>query len=190
MTLGCNKDTDDQPNYLLTAEQTGYAVENEGNENRLTKFGIRLELTGKYDTLPPVYYMTCSWGSQTGVIDDSKYMIGYHGCDANFQWFGDVTTNKGLELKTVIAREGLFEEFDNTTVKIGFIVIDTVELPFSKWFKMDYHDDWKGEFAQLVQDKSRIVWSTPFELKKMNNRINHWGEVRQIDSISVSYNSE
>ncbi|MEL7005906.1 MAG: hypothetical protein AAFN93_24735 [Bacteroidota bacterium] len=144
----------------------------------MSLFGVKLWMVGKYDTLPPIYYMTCSWGTDCGLTNDERYGVGYHPCDANFWMFSQVTITDTLFLETVVIRKGKFEDFINKEIRIGFQAVDTVELSWNAYFNIEDHidsSDWESQYETLGQAKERIVRSNPINLKKLNTKIDHGG---------------
>ena len=136
-------------------------------KDTVSLYGISLDLMPKYDTLDPIYLMTCSWGTENGVTSDSSWHIGYHPCDANFMAIRRVDSTYHIKLTTVASNEHLFNEAAVNVFRIGIVIVDTLDYSVSKFFQEDFgsQDD---AFEKLKLDEERIVWSNEIELKKMD----------------------
>lgn len=172
----CTEPTrNEHPNYSLIGEQTGYDIRILPNGEIETLFGIELELASKYDTLSPFFFWTCSW-FETATIDSSisdskKYYGGYVGCDANAEVYTSLKSNEILALRTILARKGNITEFQQPKVRIGFIVIDTLEVNWSKRFWGDRLVNQK--FDSLLNSEDHVVWSNIITLNKNDRKIDH-----------------
>jgi hypothetical protein len=163
----------EHPNYTLKGEQTGYEIQKSSNGEVETKFGLEFELTSKCDTLPPFLYWTCSW-FETGTLDSSivdfkEYYGGFVGCDKNAEIFTSLKSNEVFVLRTILARKGNISEFKDPKVRIGFIVIDTIEVGWSKRFWGDSLANQK--FDSLLMSEDHIVWSNIINLKETDMKI-------------------
>jgi len=175
MLTGCIDKYPEHPHYSLSARQTSYSEIKEGSDS-ISLYGITLDLKPKSDTLHPIYLMQCSWGADNAVTNDLSWYSGYHNCDANFMWIHKVNSDQVLQLKTVATNRKLFDDSISSEFRIGIIIIDTLDYQFSNYF----HDDreiQEMKFKQFNSEPTRVVWSNVIELQKMDNKIDHSGNL-------------
>ncbi|MEL7144965.1 MAG: hypothetical protein AAFO69_01250 [Bacteroidota bacterium] len=163
---GCEKHYPEHAAYALQGTQTGYSRA-ELDEEPLHFFDISLDLTAKLDSLPPFYLMTCSWGSENAITNHDEYYVGYHGCNANSMWYASVRPGEILDMKTRIGKIGEFDPDQIQEVRVGIVVVDTVEFPFKGYFTDEFRL-WEEELKQFRMEKHRVVWSKPIELRVMD----------------------
>jgi hypothetical protein len=157
------------PLYSLTGKQTGYTSYNE-----LQAFGVQLDLTTPYDSLPPLYFMSCSWTNKLGHSSDSTFIVGYHKCDANFQAYNRISSQDTLRFLAVVVYMG-DQNLKNSEIRIGISLIDTVMVsPMDSLFNENF------ERKLIFKDPEHIVWSNPIKLTKLIKTINHYGSVSVI----------
>lgn len=184
--IGCKENTENikeysiHPFYKLHGKQTGYE---EYIDENYYAFGVQLDLTTEYDTLPPIHFMTCSWADDFGRTSDSTYYIGYHPCDANFEYFGRITSKDTLRFLNVVVTSNE-KEFDIKRLRIGISLIDTIMVPvkdsiFSHLFSEEAQIE-GNEFYNMINDPQNIVWSDPILLSKLSSPITHSGRVQLI----------
>ena len=159
--------------------QTGFENIDEDN---FYAFGVQLDLTTSYDTLPDIHFMTCSWADDLGHISDTAYFIGYHNCDANFPTSQHITSKDTLRFLSVVVTSNK-KAFKPTQIKVGISIIDTVKIP---WTKLNFgdlsmtkpeHDSIKSKYFELANDPENIVWSNLISLQEMDTPITHSGSV-------------
>ena len=168
------------PSYQLTGKQTGFE---EYIKDDYYAFGVELDLTTKYDTLSPMHFMACSWADNFGRTSDSSYYIGYHPCDANFEFYQRITSKDTLRFLSVVVTSN-DKNFDTKSLRIGISLIDTIMAPVKdSIFSQLYSNEARIEgnrYYNMINDPENIVWSDPILLSKMKNPITHSGRVQLI----------
>ena len=172
-------DYPDHEYYHLHGNQTGFESD---YEDEFYAFGVQLDLTTDYDSLPDIHFMTCSWADDLGHTSDTTFYIGYHSCDANFQSSEHITSKDTLRFLSVIVTPRN-NSFHPTKIKVGISLVDTVKIP---WTKLNFgdltmtkeeHDSIKSQFIKLANSQENIVWSNAINLTAMDNPITHSGSV-------------
>ena len=172
--------------YSLSAKQTGY----ESNYfDDYHGFGVELSLTTESDSLHPIHLMSCSWGSYLGHTTDSAFYVGYHNCDANFEYYQRITSKDTLRLLSVIATPN-GKPFDKKDIRIGISLIDTLMVPIKdSLFVNLFTNEGKKEgsdYYKLINDPKNIVWSNPVTLIQMNKPISHSGRIELVCGTETS----
>ena len=162
----CSSEYPEHPNFTLSAKQTGYKVVTLGGDS-ISIYHLTLDLKPKYDTLAPIYLMTCSWGYDNAITNDSLWFLGYPGCDANFMSIHRVDSGRYIELKISATNEKLFKNTSNKNFRIGIAIADTLDYSFRKQF-WDSYEAKNEKFDQFKLDPKRIVWSNKITVQEQD----------------------
>ena len=165
--------------YNLSGQQTGFEQD---YDDDYYAFGVQLDLTTVYDTLPPVHFMTCSWADDLGRTSDTTFYIGHHSCDANFQSFERITSKDTLRFLNIVVTPN-DKKFEYSQIRVGISLVDTIKVSWNKlnfgdlFMTKSEHDSIKSQYNKLINDPKNIVWSNSIKLTKMNMPIKHLGSV-------------
>lgn len=176
LLTSCENRVPDHPNYSLSGVQTGYKFEKDEAFGGIHSFSLKLYLTSSYDTLPGVYFMSCSWGNHTGITDDDRFHLGYHPCDANFLMLTKVMSTDTLEMETVVARRGGINAFDMQVIRVGIVLIDTTEMEWNDFSLLNGYQD-KDTVRYFSKQPEHLLWSNHIYLKKMTAPLVNKGRV-------------